>query len=237
MNKKSTFGGKEKLLHWTRFSRGANAFTLVELLVVIAIIAILAAMLLPVLNNARATARKMSCLSNHKQIGIGLALYQSDSGVLLPPNNTVQYSQTVIDSYLSSRKTTTPWNCVVSPIWLCPNNVAGLNDRSKLGYSGASTCGMVGNKSITDVAYLRVDKVKRPSILATMFEAKKLDGTALNAVSLYGGTFIGSNYHYSKHGKGSNFLMADSHAAWQQDDSPYRKTTHPEYQSVWVPKY
>ncbi len=55
-------------------------FTLIELLTVIAIIAVLAAILFPVFSRARASARKMNCLANLKQIGEAMTIYENDHG-------------------------------------------------------------------------------------------------------------------------------------------------------------
>lgn len=79
---------------------GIKGFTLIELLVVIAIIAILAAILFPVFARARENARRASCLSNLKQIGLSMMMYVQDydehltalnlsnTGVVLPDGST-----------------------------------------------------------------------------------------------------------------------------------------------------
>src|SRR5205085_1875043 len=64
-----------------------SGFTLMELLVVIAIIAILAAILFPVFAQARDKARAAACLSNMKQIGLGLQMYSADYDETFPPRN------------------------------------------------------------------------------------------------------------------------------------------------------
>src|SRR5260221_12262602 len=64
--------------------RADNAFTLIELLVTIAIIAILAAMLLPVLTSARKKAQSVNCQSNLRQLSVSTFLYSQDNNDYLP---------------------------------------------------------------------------------------------------------------------------------------------------------
>jgi prepilin-type N-terminal cleavage/methylation domain-containing protein/prepilin-type processing-associated H-X9-DG protein len=69
--------------------RSHSAFTLIELLVVIAIIAILAAILFPVFGRARENARRSSCLSNMKQLGLGFMQYTQDyDEMFMGPSNS-----------------------------------------------------------------------------------------------------------------------------------------------------
>ena len=65
--------------HASRATRRFRAFTLIELLVVIAIIAILAALLLPTFVRSKASAQRIQCVSNLRQLGLGVRFYWDDN--------------------------------------------------------------------------------------------------------------------------------------------------------------
>lgn len=104
-------------------SRKKSGFTLIELLVVIAIIAILAAILFPVFARARENARRASCQSNLKQIGLGIMQYTQDYDEMMVPCRNYQFPG-------SGNAQVAPWHFLVQPyvksvqLFKCPSNTS-----------------------------------------------------------------------------------------------------------------
>ncbi len=107
-----------------------QGFTLIELLVVIAIIAILAGMLLPALSAAKEKARQINCVSNLRQLGIGVRLYSDDHVGKLPL--TTHGAQDEQESWIYSLL---PYVGNVNKIRLCPSDPRRIERSEQRGTS------------------------------------------------------------------------------------------------------
>ncbi len=188
-------------------------FTLIELLVVIAIIALLAAILFPVFARARENARRSSCQSNEKQIGLGLAQYTQDYDEYYPIRG--DYSST--GAYFPSWRQKLQPYVKSTQLFQCPSNPQKNNTAD----DGATKDGVAwpritrsygynprfGTNGSASVALSDVDKPSSKIIVSEIYNASWTD---MAANWWTGGTGNFANL-YAGHLGTWNCLFADGH--------------------------
>ncbi len=141
-------------------------FTLIELLVVIAIIAILAAILFPVFAQARARARQVSCLSNMRQLGIGLGMYAQDNDErLFFFGHNVDRSRSDSAAPLGATRANRWWNQIFpytsapAGLIVCPGDSMRVPHSSENGESGKPLVprSYVANRAAESLLLAQVD--------------------------------------------------------------------------------
>lgn len=151
-----------------------RAFTLIELLVVIAIIAILAAILFPVFARARENARRSSCQSNLKQIGLGFMQYTQDYDESMPSGRnyvTGNFWMDDINPYIKSYQL---FQCPSDSVTPPPAAMTGYSSYAAngCGWGEASGSGKTGPMSNPNASLI----VKIPTIGATATTILATDG-------------------------------------------------------------
>ena len=191
-------------------------FTLIELLVVIAIIAILAAILFPVFAQARESARQASCLSNTKQLALGVLMYVQDYDEMFPMSIYVQPPNKgfavydAVEPYLKN-----------TGILVCPSYRPGIDWQARLKNVG------MANVSFQYVGYVPNLGLFGENLCATPFKKQTpvsplasvdvpvdtvmfFDGYMKNSQFLDFYNFLGD----ARHKEGLCLNFADGHSKW-----------------------
>lgn len=227
-----------------RLLRQGSGFTLIELLVVIAIIAILASILMPVLNAAQAKAKSAACANNEKQIATGYLMYADDnngylpvcgtnvskgSGIVLPTEWEVMINPYIPAAGGANNNTIS----TVGTVLTCPSaNLALLYRLADFQHdSNTNAFGGYGNNFPYGGYYLgniaapyeqkRQNQITDP--VETIFNSDALDPEPGDSevIEYFGYSYAPSQiaghvpYHtFTRHGKGDNYAWADGHVAY-----------------------
>jgi prepilin-type N-terminal cleavage/methylation domain-containing protein/prepilin-type processing-associated H-X9-DG protein len=212
-----------------------KAFTLIELLVVIAIISILASILFPVFARARDNARRASCMSNMKQLGLGIMQYLQDYDEKYPAQTnsgsggvTNFMTQSVVDNPASPKTNvfysiypyTKSWQIMVCP--------SATPDTTTLAPNPPNTTSYFLNAVIFRTTGLSMAAVSQPAsrimlqeynVVRDVSYQRPYESDPANLIfSSWLATTVNGTYS-NNHFGGGNLLFADGHAKWKLQSS------------------
>lgn len=212
--------------------RASNrGFTLIELLVVIAIIAILAAILFPVFARARENARRSACLSNMKQIGLGLMQYTQDYDEKLPAQGNTD--GTLFAEGPTNSGWGNNWIYMIQPytkswqLFVCPSASATSGGTPPQGNSNTNLFGngivfgrvnVSGDPQGLSLAAMDTPEVSAASLILVQ-ESTTRTSSAVLRPSTGGRYWLYPNVYSYNHFDGGNLLFADGHAKWRKQST------------------
>ena len=200
--------------------RKTNLFTLLELLVTIAVIAVLASLLLPALGKAKATALRITCSNQLKQMGVGIYNYVDDYGGNLPYlRDQAPYGEKFLNKLPTRPDTKTPVQYFPMGLLDCPGDQTRTSEVDYWPYYGAYSvnlsygynCHLIaGDNNSPYYKPRQISLLRLPSQDAMMFEVSRDMGcnTSAQISHIAGNSAFLNEMH---HGNGNNFLFVDGH--------------------------
>lgn len=192
-----------------------GAFTLIELLVVIAIIAILAGLFLPSLARAKAKGKQTLCMSNLRQIGLGMRMYADDNGGFLP---TTTHGAGTNASWIYQLS---GFVGNVDRIRLCPSDPKAqqrlTNNASSYTLNEFTSVDLVDPFGGLIESFRKLDMLPKPSVTITTFEVSDMTGVNIfndhtHSRNWYlGWSSVTTDIQPNRHGTSANYLYADGH--------------------------